>query len=107
MSMDTAIDVTVVSLNIWNVVLNSMGAYLLICLYKEGLKTPQQIYLLNLTLSELTINLLELVRRLATKAVGLTGTNPDNVVVMNSYILIIMFTGVSPVFYLSIRVHNS
>ena len=70
--MDTAIDVTVISLNLCNVVLYTIGTYLLVCLYREGLKTPQQIYLLNLAVTELLINFFELLRRLLTKAVLVT-----------------------------------
>ena len=47
-------------LNVVTALLHGLGCYLLTHQYREGLQTPQQLYLVNLAVSEGVANLLQL-----------------------------------------------
>ena len=42
-------------LNVMAVFLHTLGAYLLICVYKTGLDKPETVYLINLSISEVLV----------------------------------------------------
>lgn len=90
--------IILVTLNITNVILHSLGCYLLTEINKNGAQSVEIMYIINLSACEAIMNCLELIRRVAL----LTHLHPDvesTVATVNQYILIVMFTGVSFVFY--------
>lgn len=86
-------------LNCTNFFLHSFGSYILLKLYPHSRHKAQQLYLVNLGISECLINLLESIRTV----IILTQTEgkPSQVGRLTRYyILSIAFTGLSLVFYL-------
>lgn len=83
-------------LNILNAVLHSVGTYLLVCLYRNGNDSTQMIYLINLGLCEALMNFLE-----AFRSISALISQEYTMERIREYILIVMFTGISFVFYLN------
>ena len=90
--------VTLLSLNVVNVFLHTLGCYLIVFLYKNGLKGAQQWYLINLTVCELIMNLLELLRRLC-HLIHFSSHVHTYIQRVEYYLMVILFTGVTPIFY--------
>lgn len=85
-------------LNALNVILHSIGAYLLLSLYATCKYKIQQIYLIHLSISECLINFLEIVRTV----LDLINLNGDAKLIaeeIRHYTLILSFTGISVVYY--------
>ena len=97
--MDLALVIILLILNLLNVFLHSIGACLLIHLYKRSRQKAQQLYLIHLSISECLMNLLESIRSI-TKFTHLDGNMSHIVDRFLYYTLILSFTGVSFVFYL-------
>lgn len=97
--MHIAINLTLLVLNIMNILLHGMGSYLLRIQYRKGKKNPQIIFILNLSVCELIMNFLESVRRI----IFLFKLSSSVVLMLEEvqkYVLIVMFTGISFVFYM-------
>lgn len=93
------LDVTLLILNIANVILHGIGSYLLTCIYRKGERSAQKIFIINLSVCELVMNLMECIRRtieLYKLADSLSHTANE----FQHYLLIVIFTGVSFVFYM-------
>lgn len=96
--MHEIINIILIVLNAINISIHSFGAYILTCLYRRELRTCQQIYLINLSLCELLMNILEMSRRIP-KVIDLSSEVRNIVEYVQHYFLIAMFTGISFVFY--------
>jgi hypothetical protein len=94
-----ALNITLLVLNIANVLLHGTGSYLLGCIYKQGKRSAQKIFIINLSVCELIMNLMECLRRIL-DFVPLSGRGSSNKIEFQHYLLIIMFTGISFVFYM-------
>ena len=97
--MKLALVIVLLLLNILNVFLHTLGTYLLVCLCKHGTVNAQQIYLINLSMCEALMNLLEALRRIP-DLIGTSDAVNDVISEVQTYMLIVMFTGISFVFYL-------
>lgn len=93
------LQVLLILLNVANVFLHTIGTCLLLSIYRNGVDTPQQVYLINLSTCEAIMNLLEFIRRVP-NLFSIPEHIDDTVKVVQEYILIIMFTGISLVYYL-------
>ena len=85
-------------LNLLNVFFHSIGVYLLTSMYPTCKRRIQQIYLINLSLTECLINLLEICRIIS----GIIPCKHSHVNIVDEsrhYTLIVSFTGVSIVYY--------
>lgn len=85
-------------LNLLNVLFHSIGAYLLISMYTASTRKTQQIYLINLSISECMINLLEMCRIICT-LIPSTSSTLKQITEIRHYTLIVSFTGISVVYY--------
>lgn len=90
---------TRLSLNICNVLLHGTGSYLLKCQYRLGRKSPQKVFIINLSICELLMNLLETLRSIP-RALEVSPKTKLLIDGVQNYVLITMFTGVSFIFYL-------
>ena len=59
--MALSIDIVLISVAVLNLTCHSMGSFFLISVYKKGRKTVQQILLINLSVTELVISLINLI----------------------------------------------
>ena len=96
--MQKVLKVTLIILNIANIFLHGIGAYILACLYHKGQPNPQKVFIIHLCVCELLINLFECFRQLF-DFLPFTGQDYLNIAAVQNYMLIIMFTGISFVFY--------
>ena len=60
--MKQALTVSLLTMNLINVCLHSVGILAMTSLYTKSSHKPQRLYIINLSISELIINLLEVVR---------------------------------------------
>ena len=97
--MKIVLVILLMTLNIMNLILHSLGTWLLIYIHRNGSGTAQQIFLINLGFCEALMNLLECIRR-ALGMAHLSATGSRVIQCINEYILIVMFTGISLVYYL-------
>lgn len=88
--------ISLLCLNLLNVMAHSFGTFLLIYLYKKSRHKSQQLYLINLSVSELLINLIESIRIVL--ALVDDGENAT-IERIREFLLIVEFTGASFVFY--------
>ena len=98
--MDLIIDVILISLNVTNVCLHGIGIYLLVCLQKVGEPSIQNMFILNLSVSELLMNATEILRR-CFLLILLDSLRSSTIEKIKHYLSIIMFTGISVVFYMN------
>ena len=98
--MEIVLIITLFTLNIINTFLHSIGTYLLLRVSKYGIETSQIVYLVNLSISEALMNALEALRRIP-DLIEITGTSKEIILEIQKYLLIIMFTGISFVYYLN------
>ena len=91
--------VVLLILNILNTLLHILGIYLLICVIRNGTETAEKLYLINLSTCEALMNFLEASRRI-TSLIPLSPGANKIIDEINQYVLIVMFTGISFVFYL-------
>lgn len=87
-----------VSLNIANVLLHSIGIYLLVKIQQRNSGNIQTVYVINLSVCEAIMNFLELLRRIPS-FFTIRADVESTISVVNEYIHIVMFTGISFVFY--------
>ena len=99
MTVKLAISITLILLNIVNITLHSLGSYLLINLYQQGLKNSQQVYLINLSICELMLNILECLN-IIPDFVSIPKSISYEIQEIQHYILIVIFAGMSFVFYM-------
>ena len=89
-----------VTLNLSNLIVQSVGIRLLYLLYNNGVRGSQQVYLISLTLSQFLMNLLQLAKGLA----NILPFPPHLrwwVHLYQNYLMIALFQGLIPVFYLN------
>ena len=91
--------VVLLLLNTANVIFHSIGAYLLLCIYKNSRQSAEQVYLIHLSICELLMNLLEVFRRIPDLISHSAEVN-EIIHSMQCYLMIAMFTGISVVYYL-------
>ena len=97
--MNIILSYILLSLNLVNVLLHMLGAYLLISMYPTCRRSLQQIYLINLSISECLTNFLEVCRIIS----HLIPFKDNHLKIVNGiryYTLIVSFTGISVVYYL-------
>ena len=96
--MKEAFNILLLVLNIINIVLHGIGIYLLYCLYNRCTHRIQQIYLINLSVTECILNVLEALKllRLLVPISDKTGKTLDLII---PYVIMMQFTGISLVFY--------
>ena len=87
------IHVIVIIICIVNVVVHMIGLYCLICLRRSAMNGSQRLFLLHLSLSELCLSLLEMMKRF----IYITINSNDNIVM--EYIKIIQFSSAAMVYY--------
>ena len=92
------VSLTLLCLNIANVFLHSLGFYLTLFLHKNGLKGAQQLYLIHLSVCELIMNILEMLRRLC-HLIPFTPHTHQYAQHVQYYIMIVLYTGITPVFH--------
>ena len=91
-------------LSILNVLLHTLGLYLLLTIYKNGKnETPQQLFLIHLTVCEILINFFGILRGVDDIISESTNCGEiDSLLVnVNEYVMILSFTGVSVVYYIT------
>lgn len=99
--MSVPVTVMLMILNVANVFLHSIGIYLLFCLHKQGKSNTQNIYIGNLSISELLMNFLEMLRHPFVLCLKYGTYKPTHFMrSIVTYISIIMFMGISFVFYM-------
>ena len=89
-----------IGLNIVNVILHSLGTSLLISTYKTRKQEVQHIYLINLSITECLINLLDILRNFP----ELIEVNKDARVIVrgvSEYLIIFSYAGISVVYYVT------
>ena len=92
-------DVTLLVLNIGNVALHGFGVYILTCLYNQGQRNSQNLFLINLSISEILIGLFDCFNRIP----DLISVSDDILTIINTinnYITIVAFTGIAVVYYM-------
>lgn len=94
--MPTLLLVILIVLNFANIILHTIGAYLLLRIFKNGSETSHLMYLINLALYEALMNFLEVFRRLSEFI-----SSGFVISEIQKYVLIVSFTGVSIVYYLN------
>lgn len=62
--MFLSLTVVLTIITVVNFTIHAIGGYLLVCLYKNGRRTVQVVYLINISICEFLINFLEFTRRL-------------------------------------------
>ena len=97
--IEIILNVILLVLNIANVFVHGTGSYLLGCIYKQGKRSAQKIFIINLSVCELLMNLMECLRRIL-ELITLSGKQSNDTSEFQDYLLIVMFTGVSFVFYM-------
>lgn len=94
---------TLIIFNVINVLLHGIGIHLLYCVHRVGEPNVQNVFILNLSITELIMNLCEIFRRLfhifSSHSFG--PSSASTLTSINRYLSIVMFTGVSVVFYLT------
>jgi hypothetical protein len=85
-----------------NLILHSIGIYALINVYKNGVQTVEQLYIINLSLVELATQLLDFIRHLP-NFLTFSDNASSTVQEVQYYLKIVLFTGVCPVYYLSMN----
>ena len=96
--MISIVDIVLFLFNIFNVVIHSTGCFLLVSIYKlnkpnaKRKRSPQQIYLINLSISEGLMNVVEIMR-LILKYIPVSNEVSTYCVEIRHYLLIINFTG--------------
>ena len=103
--MISIVDIVLFLFNIFNVVIHSTGCFLLVATYKLNKtnakrKRSPQTYLINLSISEGLMNVVE-VMRLILKYIPVSNEVSTYCVEIRHYLLIINFTGVWSIIYLS------
>ena len=86
-------------LNVTNVALHTIGALLLLGIHKDVGESTEQIYVINLAVCEALLNFLEGTRCM-TGFFPLCGNTKEILIGIQKYTLIVMFTGISFVYYL-------
>lgn len=96
--MILVVAVVLIIMNVVNVLLHGVGIYLLSCLHKRGKSNIQNLYILHLSISELLMNSLEIVRT-ALQILIKYGPCSNTCKQIEEYLSIFMFTGISVVFF--------
>lgn len=109
-----AVKVILVLLNVTNIIAHTIGCYLLLSVFKTNKKNTQLVYLINLSVCEASMNFLETLRFIPesimlsdvkTSIRSMNYTNEtisliEHVYEFSQHTQIIMYTGISFVFYL-------
>ena len=104
--MNLIVDIVLFLFNIFNIVIHSAGCFLLVSIYKQTKpnnkrkRSPQQIYLINLSISEGLMNVVEAMRVIL-QYIPVSNEVSAYFEEIRHYLLIINFTGVWSVIYLS------
>ena len=99
--IDSILSIILLILSLVNVCVHSIGAYLLISLYGTSRHKAQWIYLVNLSICECVMNILESIR-VVLKFVSLYYNVSSIFHTFRYYILIVSFTGVTFGYYVGI-----
>ena len=99
MSVVFVLNVILILLTIINLVFHSTGIFLLRRLKKNGGESVQNIYIQNLSISELVLNLAVMVDRFS-KLFPRSAKVADILSIIHYYLLILVFTGIVLVYYL-------
>ena len=97
--MKIVLNIILFCLNLLNVVIHTIGTYALVSLYGTSRHKPQRLYIINLSICEGILNFCQWVRNMP-EFVSISSHTKLTVDVVNRYILIITFTGISFVYYL-------
>ena len=97
--MNLAVVVTLLVMNVTNTLLHAAGASLLIYTYKHGRPGSDNVYVINLALSEFFLNLLQAVRS-SLELSSMDVENEGTSIQVQKYIKIVTFTGISFVYYI-------
>ena len=92
-------DVTLLVLNIGNVALHGFGVYILTSLYNQGQRNTQNVFLINLSISEMLINFVVCLRRIS-DFISVSDDKPTIINRINNYMTIVLYTGMFPVYYM-------
>lgn len=98
--MILSVAIILVIMNSVNVLLHGTGIYLLNVLHRKGKSNIQNIYILHLSVSELLMNSLEIIRTSLLLLIEYK-ISPNVCQQLEHYLSIVMFTGISFVFYLT------
>lgn len=93
-----ALNATIIFLSVCNILLHSLGTYLLATLYFNGKANAQKVYLLNLSLLLVCINILNCIYRIP-HAIILYRESDSGIIETQMYIQIILSTGFYPIYY--------
>ena len=99
--MGVVIEVFLLVFNILNVIIHSLASYLLICLYQNGDQNVQQLYLINLSVSEALANFLGIFTSSLTESIAFSESTASIVEEVQSYIWIIVYTMIYLLYYMS------
>ena len=92
--MELPLAITIITLRVVVMVLHTTGSYLLICLYRDGQNKPEHLFLLNLSISEIVIAVLDILSEILKLSKNDLALNiKDYVDIANGY-------GISLVYYL-------
>lgn len=96
--MGIYLSITLLILNIVNVILHGTGTYLLLSLYESCRHKVQQIFLITLSICEGTINLIEAFKSVTT-FITLSEKDSNIMTEVTNHVLILQFCGISFVYY--------
>ena len=94
------IDVIVLVLNIGNVALHGFGIYILTCLYNQGQRNSQYLFLINLSSCEFLISVLVCFKRVS-DFISVSDEILPTINKIHNYITIVVFTGIAVVYYMA------
>lgn len=102
--MILSVAITLIIMNFINVLLHGIGIFLLFCIYNKGKKRREQnvqnIFIMNLSICELLMNGLEMVRTSLKFLIEYNVVKSYFFTVVEIYLAIFMYTGISIIFYL-------
>ena len=98
--MELAFEILILVINFINGILHGVGIYLLACLYQNHLYKVQQIYLINLSISEFLLNFIEAIKRCVKFTMPVNANNGNSSIVVGTYLQIIQATSFAALYYI-------
>lgn len=97
--MSVIINIILLVINISNVIIHSIGAYILVSLYKTSRQKTQRLFLIHLSITECLVNLFEVIRIIPTFFALDSRGSGSGIHAFREYALIASFACVSLVYY--------
>lgn len=99
--MISPVTITIFALQVLNVLIHAFGLYLLLCVFHDGNSNVQLIYILNLCVSELLINLIGVV--ILSVSFCFAHSSHETIIVLQNvyqFLIVVLETGILLVYYM-------